>query len=86
MHALSVCGFVTFGSCVFAHSLFQLGDLQYCKVWRHVLRSVWDQLQGQDAQLAKGQPPQPGAQEREFAGRVSKQGEGCHHFDVVHSV
>ena len=51
-----------------------------------MLRSVWDQLQGQDAQLAKGQPPQPGPQEREFAGRVSKQGEGCHHFDVVDSV
>ena len=36
--------------------------------------------QGQ-AQLAKGQPPQPGAQKRELARGVPKQGEGDDHGD-----
>ena len=40
--------------------------------------------QGQ-AQLAKGQPPQPGAQKRELARGVPKQGEGGDHLDVLDS-
>ena len=40
--------------------------------------------QGQ-AQLAKGQPPQPGAQKRELARGVPKQGEGGDHLDILDS-
>ena len=49
------------------------------------LRSVWH-VQGQDAQFAKGQPPQPGAQECKLASGVQKQGEGGDHVDALDPV